>query len=235
VREEEVSWSSFGAERIPETADGVNQFNGFAFVDLAAEETDESVQGVLFDIFGGAPNSVKNGAARGDAAFVAHEEFEQTKFGGSEMDFASSAKDAALGEFQGKVADSESVRSRLGDAALQRADAGEQDGEGERLGHVIVGARIETLDDVGNGIASRQHQNGNVLAKLAETAGDLNAIDSGQHDIEEDEVELVVFGERKSGEAVVSEAYGMIVFLEATAKDLGHSLLVFDYEDFHLN
>jgi hypothetical protein len=63
----------------------------------------------------------------------------------------------------------------------------------------------------------------------------LKAIDSGQHDIEEDEVELVVFGERKSGEAVVGEAYGVIVLLQAVAEDLGHSLFVFDYEDSHLN
>lgn len=141
----EQSKSGFGAERIPETADSVNQFNRLAFVDLAAQEADEGVQGVLFDVFGRAPNGVKNGAAGGDAAFVAHEEFEQAKFRRSEMDFSSAAKNAALGKFQGEVADSESVSARLGDAALWRADAGEHDGEGEWLGHIIVGAGIEGI------------------------------------------------------------------------------------------
>jgi len=151
------------------------------------------------------------------------------------MDFASAAKNAALGELQGEVADSKSVRARLGDAALQRADAGEQNSEGEGLGHIIVGASVEAFDDVGNGVAGGEHQDGNVLLDFAETLSDLNAVESGQHDIEEYEVELVVFGEGDGGEAVVGQANGVIVFFEAAAEDLGHSCFVFDYEDLHLS
>src|SRR5437016_1582210 len=106
--------------------------------------------------------------ARGDTSFVAHEEFEQAKFRRSEMDFPSSTEDATLGDFQCKIADSQRMGSRLGDAALERANAGEQHGKRERLRNIVVGSRIEPLDDVGDRVASGKHQNGDVLLKFAE-------------------------------------------------------------------
>jgi len=125
------------------------------------------------------------------------------------------------------------MSSGLSYTALQRADTGEQDGKRERLGHIVVGSRIESLDDVGDGIAGGKHQNGDVLPEFAEPARDLNAIDPGQHHIEEDKVELGVLRKGKSREAVVSEAYGMIIFFEPAPENLRHALFVFDYENLH--
>jgi hypothetical protein len=213
----------------------VKQFHGLVPVNLAAEEADESVEGVFLDIFRLLPYGVENGLAGGDAAFLAHEEFEQTKFGGGEMDFASSAEDATLGDFHGQVADAQGMSARLEDATLEGADTGEQDGEGERLGYVVVGAGIKTFDDVGDGVAGSEHQNGEVLLNFSEAARYLNAVDAGEHDVEENEIELRVVDQGKRGETVVSEAYGVIVFFEAAAKHLGHALFVFDYKDFHVN
>jgi hypothetical protein len=127
------------------------------------------------------------------------------------------------------------MSSRLNYTALQCADAGEQYGKRKRLGHVIVGSQIESLDDVGDGVPSRKRQNGDVLPEFAEAARDLNAIDPGQHHIEEDKVELDVLGKGKRREAVVSEAYGMIIFFEPAPENLRHSLFVFHYQDLHVN
>src|SRR5258708_37990222 len=125
------------------------------------------------------------------------------------------------------------MRSGLSHTALQRADPCEQHGKRKRLRHIIVGSRIEPLDDVGDGIAGSKHQNGDVLPEFAEPARYLNAIDPGQHHIEEDKVELCVLGKGKSREAVVSETYGMIIFFEPAAGDPRHALFVFDYENLH--
>jgi hypothetical protein len=213
----------------------VKEFYRLVLINLAAKEADKSVQGVLFDIFRALPYGVENSLAGGDTAFMAHEEFEQTKFGGGEMDFPSSAEDASLGDFQGQVADAQGMKSRLEDAALEGADTGEQDGEGERLGYIVVGSRVEAFDDVGDGVASGEHQNRDVLLHVAEAAGDLNAIDARKHDVEENEVELGVVGQGKGAETVVREAYGVIVFFEPAAEHLGHTPFVFDYEDSHVN
>src|SRR5260370_36387578 len=63
------------------------------------------------------------------------------------------------------------MSSGLEDAALEGADTSEQDGEGERLGYIVVGAGIEAFDDVGDGVAGGEHQNGDVLLHFAEAAG----------------------------------------------------------------
>jgi hypothetical protein len=213
----------------------VKEFYGLVLINLAAEEADKSVQGVLLDIFRALPYGVENGLAGGDAAFMAHKEFEQAKFGGREMDFPSSAEDATLGDFQGQVADAQGMKSRLEDAALEGADTGEEDGEGEWLGYIVVGSGVEAFDDVGDRVAGGEHQNRDVLLHVAEAAGDLNAIDAGEHDVEKDEVELGVVRQGERGKTVMREAYGVIVFFEPAAEHLGHAPFVFDYEDFHVN
>src|SRR5882762_4386397 len=146
----------------------MNQFYGLVLIDLPAKEAHKSVQGILFDVFRRPPYGIENGMARGDTSFMAHEEFEQAKLRGGELDFPSSAEDATLGDFQCKIADAQRVGSRLGNPALQRADAGEQYGKRERLRHIIVGSRLESLDDIGDGVASGKHQNWNVLFDFAE-------------------------------------------------------------------
>src|SRR6267378_334166 len=234
-REGAASWPGFGAERISETTHGVNQFYGLVLIDLPAKEAHKGVESVLFDVFRRPPYGVENGMAGGDASFVAHKEFEQTKFRRGELDFPSSAEDATLGDFQCKVADTQRMSSRLGNPALQRTDTGEQYGKRERLRHIIVGSRIESLDDIGDGVASSKHQNGNVLLEFAEPARDLNAIHPGQHHIEEDKVEVRVLRKGKRREAVVGKAYGMTVFFEPSPEHLRHALFVFDYQDLHLN
>ncbi len=70
---------------------------------------------------------------------------------------------------------------------------------------------------------------------VAEAAGNLNAVDAREHDVEEDEVELRVVRQGERGKTVVREAYGVIVFFEAAAEHLGHALFVFDYKDFHVD
>jgi hypothetical protein len=125
--------------------------------------------------------------------------------------------------------------SRLGYAALQGADAGEQYGKGEGLRHIVVGPGVEPLHYVGDGVARGKHQNGDVLLKFAEPARDLNSVDSGQHHIEEDEVELRVLRKGQGREAIVNKAYGVIIFFEPAPEHLRHALFVFDDQDLHLN
>jgi hypothetical protein len=126
------------------------------------------------------------------------------------------------------------MSSGLEDAALEGADTSEQDGEGERLGYIVVGAGIEAFDDVGDGVAGGEHQNGDVLLHFAEAAGDLNAVDARKHDVKKDEVELCVVCQGKRSETVMNEAYGVIVFFEPAPEHLGHALFVFYYKDFHI-
>ena len=68
---------------------------------------------------------------------------------------------------------------------------------------------------------------------FAEPARDLNPVDSRQHHVEQDEVELRVLSKGERRGAVVSKAYGVIIFFEPAAEHLRHSLFIFDDQDLH--
>src|SRR5260370_33614866 len=105
------------------------------------------------------------------------------------------------------------MSSGLEDGALEGADTSEQDGEGERLGYIVVGAGIEAFDDVGDGVAGGEHQNGDVLLHFAEAAGGLNAVDARKQYGKKGEVGLPGGWQGKRRGTVMNEAYGVHVFV----------------------
>ena len=72
-------------------------------------------------------------------------------------------------------------------AAQRGADAGQQLVHAERLGDIVVGARVEGGHLVGLGVADRQHDDRD-LRPSPEAADDLGAVDVGKPEIEEDDV-----------------------------------------------
>ena len=74
-------------------------------------------------------------------------------------------------------------------AAQQAPDAGDQDGQVEGLGEVIVGAGGEALQNVVGMAARGQHQGGNELAGLPHFGHDGEAVLAGQHDVQHHDVE----------------------------------------------
>jgi len=84
---------------------------------------------------------------------------------------------------------------RVGDAAPQEgADPGEELGEPERLGDVVVGARVEAGDDVELIALGGEHEDRGARADGSDPATDLQSIDTGQPDVEDEQV--VLPGER---------------------------------------
>ena len=57
----------------------------------------------------------------------------------------------------------------------------------ERLDEIVVGARIEPGDAIGDGVARGEHQDGQIRS-VAQSPADLHAVDAGEHDVEYDEI-----------------------------------------------
>src|SRR5262249_22143956 len=76
-----------------------------------------------------------------------------------------------------------------GRAAQQRADARDQLGGAERLGHVVVGADLEAQELVALTGARGHHQDRNV-ALLSNAARDLEAVNAGEPQVENHERRL---------------------------------------------
>ena len=85
------------------------------------------------------------------------------------------------------------VLARLVLAQL-RADARQQHGEAERLGDVVVGAGFQAEDGVGIGVVAGQHDDRRLEAVLAQDAHRLAAVDVGQADVHDHEVDLAALG-----------------------------------------
>ncbi len=71
--------------------------------------------------------------------------------------------------------------------AEQRPDAGRQLLGGERLGQVVVGTRLEARHDVVGVGAGRDHDDRDV-GHPADGAADVEAVDAGQHDVDQHDV-----------------------------------------------
>ena len=87
-------------------------------------------------------------------------------------------------------------RSRTGPstaarAALERADAGEQLAEVERLDEVVVGAGVEAADPVGRGVPGGQHEQRGRAAVAAGPGHDVDALGAGHPPVDDRHVVLV--------------------------------------------
>ena len=74
------------------------------------------------------------------------------------------------------------------DATQEGAQAGLQLADVERLDEVVVGARVEAVDAVADGVAGGQDQDRHAVAGVAHAAADLEAVDAGEADVEHDAV-----------------------------------------------
>ena len=68
------------------------------------------------------------------------------------------------------------------------SDPRQQFGEAKRLGHIVIGARIEALDRVGFGIAPRQHDDRVLEAFLAQLLDDCATIHVRQTNVHNDKI-----------------------------------------------
>jgi len=204
-----------------------------AGIDFLSELFDVDVESVGFDVFGKAPDGFDDGSARDGAVGAAHEEFEKTELRGSEWEFLTTARDFAGGGIEGEVCRAEFLNGRLGGAASDGTETGEEDGEGERFDEIIVGARIEAGDDVGRGITGGEHEDGSVILGGAEAASDFDAIDTGHHDVEDDGIKGA---DGEGGEgffAIAGESDGVILLLKTLGEETAHGRFVFSDENEH--
>ena len=130
------------------------------------------------------------------------------------------------------VAEGEPLGGRLGGAGAPKhgSHACRELARGERLRHVVVRAELEPDDPVGLLAARGQHDHGQLRAR-ADPPAELQAVRSGQHDVEHHEVGRLALDERTGVVAVVRLERRVALALEVAHDDLAHDRLVVDDED----
>src|SRR5207245_4516918 len=88
---------------------------------------------------------------------MTHEELEQRKFLGRELDRLIAATDGARGRIQGEIGDPQNGRSLTSSPADKGSEPGGQLGERARLGEGVVGDHVQTSDTIIAGTRRRRY------------------------------------------------------------------------------
>jgi len=135
-------------------------------------------------------------------------------------------------DLSGKVAIVTGGGRGLG-AARERVDPRQQLTHSERLGQVVVGARGKADHLVVLGSARRQHQDRQLRPDLAKPAADLEAVEAGQHQVEQHQVERIAGRTVEAGRAVGHRLGFVSGRGQQVYQTLAQRLLVFHDQDPH--
>src|SRR4051812_45767005 len=149
---------------------------------------DVGVDGVWRDRDTEWPRLVEELVAGQRLAGVAQEALEKRELAGAEVDGLAVDRDAAQRLVErDRAGDELRIRPpRTRRASRQRAESGRQLLECERLHEIVVGPRVKTVHAVADGVPRGEHQDRLLAPALADAAGDLQARDVGQTDVEDD-------------------------------------------------
>lgn len=115
--------------------------------------------------------------------------------------------------------------------AQDRPDPGDQHGKRKRFGEVVVGTGIERFSLVEVAILGGEHDDRGPDLPGSEVGADLNAVATGQHDVEQDQVVTAFSRKPETIDTVERDINGEALGVEA-AFDNGRNLdVVLDEQD----
>ena len=127
----------------------------------------------------------------------------------------------------------ELLADRAAGAAQQRSQPRAELLERERLDQVVVGAGVEALHAVRDGVAGGEHQHRRAVAGRPQAPADLEPVGLGHQDVEDDRVRRLV-GERVERLAAVGgELHAVAVHPQRAIERVADGGLVVDHEDSH--
>ena len=206
-------------------------------LDLRAQALDVHVQGLgVADVIG-APHPVDELPAGEHPPAVAQEVLQEIELlqrhghriavDGDDMaldvhDHAATAQDVLLQLLL--------LELRLAAAAQHRADAGDELAGAVRLGHVVVRADLQAHDLVDFAVAGGDHDDRHIRAQ-PDVLAHLGAAHARQHQVQQDDVDVIGLELRQRGRAVARDADLEPLLLQQERQGFGQGRFVFDDEN----
>ena len=137
------------------------------------------------------------------------------------------------GHVDGELAELEHLALRLGigvDAAQQGAHAGDQLARAERLDQVVVGAQLQADDAVLDLALGGEHDDGHV-GVVADGAANALAGNAREHEVKDDQVEVVLGEFLQRLLAVADGGYPIVLALKICGYGIADGLLVLHQQD----
>src|SRR5207247_8909650 len=161
-----------------------------------------------------APHRFEEPVARDHFAAMLDEIAQEVELLASEPHLPARAEGLAAAQANAHVAEGELLEllPRAG-TPQHRANPRQELAQAEGLGHVVIGAQLQSLDAIGFLAAGGQHDDGNVEPLGAQLAADVPAAHARHHDVEKEQVRRL---RQREGEAAPAIAGGArLIALEA--------------------
>ena len=133
----------------------------------------------------------------------------------------------------GQLAELEHLALGLGigvHAAQQRAGAGHQLAGAEGLHQVVVGAQLQADDAIFHLALRRQHDDRHI-GGVADDAADALARHTGQHEVEDDQIEVVLLELFQGVLTVADGGHPVVLALEVGGHRIADGLLIFNQKN----
>lgn len=218
--------SVVGVEAVSGASDGGYEGGGFGPVYFLSEVPDVHVHDVGAGVEGIVPYGVQNLLAGEDLSGVAHEVFEEGELAAGEVHSVAAHPGAVGEEIHFEAAGRYLRGRRLVVAADQSPYPGDELLEGEGLRHIVVGSGVEGGDLARKLVAGGEHEDREAGLLATDPFKHLVSVEAGEHDVEEDDVHILVERETEPVVAVV-RAHGLVsVRCEAALEHARNARLV---------
>ena len=149
------------------------------------------------------------------------------------VDVATAATRRVAAGIDDQVADGQLGREDVAASPGEGAKPGEELAEVEGLRQVVVGAGVESLDLVVDGVARGEHEDRRVDALAPNLATDFEAVADGEDDVEDDGI-VVVDGREEDGPAAVGGVvYGVRGFAQSAGDRFAELTVVLGQQNPH--
>lgn len=151
---------------------------------LGSEAVDVDVEGVLFYFGGASPAGFDELFAGGDEASALHQKIQQLELLSREGNVFSVTGRETAAWVERDVTCADDDRFGPGDSSCDRSDTCQQDLKDKGLDEVVIGTKIERVQDLGNGIDCSEDQYGGLAVLHADSVQDLESVDAGKQDVQ---------------------------------------------------
>src|ERR1035437_1599363 len=196
-------------------------------VNLGSKISNEYIEIVLADV-PISPDKLDNAAARDNAARRPDEAFEDGEFSACQIQSLTRTNCLVLFSVEKEIRKAHLSRIFCRGRTRARTDTCEENLEIEGLCQVVIGSRIQALDDVFGRIPCRKKQDRRSYLLHAEALGHLESIEDREHDIEEDDIERMYLCLAQPRAAVEADSYDAALVFQALSNKSGKVLVVFD-------
>ena len=202
-------------------------------VNLAPQEIDEDLEIVAADL-AVAPYGIEQPISGNDSSRGLRQALQNRELGSGEPQLTAGTRHGSCGEIDCQVREAEIP----GPAGIGRpcpcSHAGEEHRQRERLGHVVVSARIEPAHDVFGRVAAGEEQDGSLNALQPGASGQLKPVECRKHHVEDEKVERRRLDRLQARRSVEAHRHAIVLFLECTAHIVGQLTIIFNEEHTHL-